>query len=251
MSFVAIIGLVLLAGAVTLGALTGMLFVFPDMTIFGAKAVNERDTQIIYRDDALTEAFAQGRFILESTGTQIEVKMSNKGYQGEGTIVVNESATGIAFNSLSRTLIQWTETTYNNLPYYRIKVLEPSGVVFNDKPTTVYINLPHRSPNDSFVHDFVLQNQYSNVNFSYVDNSAGSSDALKIRSLVVESAASVNILAAQNASVKTLDIQGNKVKLNCQAKVTSDVIVDGSDGEQIFNTEITGTLKINGKNNKF
>lgn len=251
MSFVSIIGLVFLAAIVTAGATTGVLFMFPNISIFGARAVMERETQIVYRDDELTQAFAQGRFILESTGTQIEVKMSNEGYQGEGTIVVNESATGIAFNSLNRTLVQWTQTIYNSLPYYRIKILEPSGVVVKNKPTTVYINLPHRSKSSSFTHDFVLQNQYSDVNFSYVDNSVSSSDALKIGSLVIESAANVNILAVQNSSIKTINIKGNKIKLNCQAKVTGDVTVEGSDGTQTFQDEIGGALKIKGKKNNF
>lgn len=250
-SFVAVIGLVLLVSAVILGALTGMLFVFPDMTILGAKAVNERDTEIVFCDDDLTAAFAQGRFILESTGAQIEVKMSNEGYVGEGTIVVRESATGIAFNSLSRTLIQWTQTIYNDLPYYKIKVLEPSGVVFNDKPTTVFINLPHRSASDTFVHDFVLQNNYSNVNFSYVDNSVGQSDALKIGDLVVVSAASVNIPSGQNVSLQSVEIVANKTKFVCQAPVSGDVKINGSDGEQVFNADINGSLKITGRNNNF
>jgi len=250
-SFVSIIGLVLLATLVTVGATTGVLFMFPNISIFGAKAVMERDTQIVYRDDELTQAFAQGRFIIESTGTQIEVKMSNDGYQGEGTIVVNESATGIAFNSLNRTLVQWTQTIYNNLPYYRIKILEPSGVVFKDEPTIVYINLPHRSKSSSFKHDFVLQNQYSDVNFSYVDNSVSASDALKIGSLIVESAASVNILTSQNSSIETIDIKGSKIKLNCQAEEIGNVTVEGAEGTQTFHGEIDGVLKIKGKKNNF
>ena len=66
---------------------------------------------------------------------------------------------------------------YNDEVYYRIKILEPSGMVFKDKPTTVTINLPHRAKSDEFLHDFVLENNYSTVNFSFV--------SLVIKSLII------------------------------------------------------------------
>ena len=251
--FITAIGLTLLGGALVTGILAGFLFIFPELSIFGAKAVKARDTQIVYRDTVLDDAFANGKFIIESTGTNIEVKMSNAGYEGEGTIVINEASTGIAFNDLSRTLIQWTQTLYNNELYYRIKVLEPSGLVFNnsEKPTTVYINLPHRDPEDSFVHDFVLQNNYSNVNFSFRDNTAGQSDVLKIGDLVVESAASVNIPASKNISLQSVNIKGPNLKFNCQSTVTGNVTVTGNNGTQTFNAYIGGDVIIKGNNNKF
>lgn len=213
--------------------------------------MKERDTQIVYRDDALTEAFTNGKFILESTGTQIEIKMSNAGYEGAGTIVVNESASGIAFNSLSRTLVEWRQTLYNDELYYRIKVLEPSGVVFKDRPTTVTINLPHRTNTDDFCHDFVLENNYSTVNFSFVDNSVGQVDALKIGNLVVESASSVNIPSNENLSLKNVEINSNKTKFVCQSTVLENVTVNGLSGSQMFNCKIGGDVKVAGNYNDF
>ena len=168
------VGLTLLGGAIVLIILTALLFMFPTLDLFGAKAVKERNTQIVYQDSILDDAFANGKFIIE-----------NEGYNGEGTISIYQESTGVAFNSLNRTLIEWTQTLYNDELYYRIKVLEPSGLIFNDEPTTVYINLPHRDPSDSFMHDFVLQAGYSNVNFSFADKTAGQTDALKIGNLVV------------------------------------------------------------------
>lgn len=250
-NFITAIGLVLLGSAVVLGLLTALLFIFPNLSFFGAKSVNERDTQIVYKDEALTTAFANGNFIIESTGTKIEVKMSNEGYEGEGTIVVNETATGIAFNSLNRTLVQWTQTLYNEELYYKIKVLEPSGIVFSDKPTTVYINLPHRGKDDTFVHDFVLQNNYSDVNFSFADNTVGQTDTLRIGNLVVESAANVNIPANENISLNNIEIKSSKTKFVCQSVVTGDVTVTGSNGVQTFNADIMGDVKITGANNQF
>ncbi|MBQ7973348.1 MAG: hypothetical protein IJ295_00075 [Clostridia bacterium] len=250
-NLIAMIGLVLLCGALVLGGLTAVLFIFPNLNFFGAKSVNERDTQIVYSDPVLTDAFANGKFILDSTGTKIEVKMSKADSDEEGTIVVNESATGIAFNSLNRTLIEWTQTIYNEELYYRIKVLEPSGVVFKNKPTTVHINLPHRATGDSFTHDFVLQNGYSDVNFSFADNTASSTDALKIGSLVVESATSVNIPANSNISVGSITVNANKTKLVCQSPISGDVIVTGESGKQTINTEIGGKVEISGNNNDF
>ena len=82
-------GLTMLGGVIIIGGLIALLFIFPNLSIFGAKSVNERDTQIVYRDEILDDAFANGRFIIDSVGSQIEVKMSNVGYEGEGTIVVN------------------------------------------------------------------------------------------------------------------------------------------------------------------
>jgi len=244
-------GLTMLGGVIVIGGLIALLFIFPNLSIFGAKSVNERDTQIVYRDEILDDAFANGRFIIDSVGSQIEVKMSNVGYEGEGTIVVNEAATGIAFNDLNRTLIQWTQTLYGGELYYRLKVLEPSGVVFNDKPTTIYINLPHRAPSDTFEHDFVLQSKYSHVNFSFNDNTAGQTDALKIGDLMVESAATVNIPSSPNISLNNVAIKGDSVKFTCQSSVLGDVTVSGSKGEQTFNSKIKGKVTINGQGNTF
>ena len=244
-------GFLLLGAVVILATLTAVLFIFPNLSIFGAKSVNERDTQIVYRDSILDEAFTNGRFIIESVGTQIEVKMSNAGYEGEGTIVVNEAATGIAFNSLNRTLVEWTQTMYKDELYYRLKVLEPSGIVFKDRPTTVYINLPHRGPSDSFKHDFVLQTGYSNVNFSFADNTAGQNDALKIGDLIVKSATSVNIPSSPNISINNIGLECNKTKFTCQSDVLGDVTVSGANGKQTFNNTIKGKLTITGTNNDF
>jgi len=245
------VGLTLLGGAVVLIILTALLFMFPTLDLFGAKAVKERNTQIVYQDSILDDAFANGKFIIESTSAQIEVQMSNEGYNGEGTISIDQESTGVAFNSLNRTLIEWTQTLYNDELYYRIKVLEPSGIIFNDEPTTVYINLPHRDPSDSFMHDFVLQAGYSNVNFSFADKTAGQTDALKIGNLVVESAASVNVPSNPNISLNNIKLESQSTKFNCQSSVLGDVLVTGSRGEQTFNTAIDGAVTISGNYNKF
>ena len=249
---VAALGLVLLGVAVVLGLLTGILFIFPSASILGAKAVNERDTQIVYRDSALADAFANGKLIIESYGTNVEVKMSNSGYEGQNTVVVNESATGIAFNSLSRTLIEWTQTLYNEELYYRIKILEPSGMVFSQTPTTVYINLPYR--NDDFHYDFVLQNHYSPVNFSFVDETPSATDKFLIGNLVVESAASVNFPFNQNNSLNNVVVKGNKTKLVCKSPILNNVVINGADNVLEFGNSslagIGGNLTIHGDNNQ-
>ena len=252
-NFIAVIGLVLLGAAVVLGLLTGILFIFPNSSIMGAKAVNERDTQIVYRDTDLETAFANGKFIIESSGTQIEVQMTNDTKFHGNTIVVNESATGVAFNSLNRTLIEWTKTLYgeDDELYYRIKILEPSGMIFTQKPTTVYINLPRRT--DDFKYDFVLQNQYSNVNFSFADNTPSATDKLLIDDLIIESAASVNIPYYENNSVNNIMVKGNNTKLTCHADVKNNVTISGANNSvNVGNGElagIVGNLTITGENN--
>ncbi|MCQ2382409.1 MAG: hypothetical protein MJ060_01005, partial [Clostridia bacterium] len=252
-NLIAVIGLVLLGVAVVLGLLVGILFIFPNSSILDARAVNERDTQIVYQDEELTNAFANGKFILESYGTQVEVKMSNAGYEGQNTVVVNESATGIAFNNLNRTLIEWTQTLYDNELYYRIKILEPSGMVFNQNPTTVYINLPYRD-DDSFRYNFVLQNHYSAVNFSFVDDTIPT-DALLVHNLVIESASNVNFPYHQNNSIDNVTIKGNRTKLTCQSPVLHDVVVSGANNVLEFGNSnlagINGDLTISGNNNQF
>ena len=240
----------MLLAALVLGLIVGVLFIFPNTSFFGAKAVNERDTQIIYRDESLAAAFQNRKFILDSKGTQIEVKMSNEGYKGEGTIVVNESATGIAFNSLSRTRIEWTQTLYQGELYYRLKVLEPTGVVFNHEPTKVYILLPHCT-NSTEEYDFVLQNQYSTVNFSFVDPKKSESDIFPLGNLVVESAAKVNIPNHPNISVRHIEVKSNKTELNCKAPVANGVKVTGSNGSQTFNALINGDVTVEGNGNTF
>lgn len=251
-NLIAAVGFVLLGAAAVLGVLTGVLFIFPNTSIFGLKSVNERDTQVIYDDEDLVKAFASGKIILESEGVQIEVKMSRAGYEGENTVVVNESATGIAFNSLNRTLIEWNQTLYGEETYYRIKVLEPSGMVFNQKPTTVSINLPYR--NDGFRYDFVLRNRYSPVSFSFVDRTPSENAEILLDDLVVESASIVSFPYKSTNSINNVTVKGNNTKLTCKANVNNKVVVEGNNNVLEFGNSdlagIGGDLTIIGNNNR-
>lgn len=244
-NIVAGLGFFLLFVALILAVIVGIMFLFPQSSIGGMTAVNERDTQIVYRDEALAWGFDCGNFIIESTNCHVDVRMSTANSDKEGTIVVNESATGIAFNSLKRTLVEWTRTAVNGVPYFRIKVLEPYGVVVSDRPTTVYINLKSTTEN----HNFILRNQYSNVTFSYDDEKETTANALKIQSLVVDSAGKVTVPNYESLTVDTIDFRSNNTTLLCNAVVNNDVNVSGSHNNLTFNGAIGGDVLVKGNNN--
>ena len=99
---IATLGFILLFAAFAFAVLVGVLFLVPDAALGDMVAVNERDTQIVYCDDALKTAFDRGNFIIESDNCAVTVQVITAGYVGENTVVVNEHATGIAFNIVGK-----------------------------------------------------------------------------------------------------------------------------------------------------
>lgn len=245
-NIIALIGFILLFVAFAMGVIVAILFAFPNLSLGGMVAVRERDTQVTYCDEVLDAAFTRGNFIIESRNCNVEIVMPAQGAAGEGTIVVNESATGIAFNSFSRTLIEWTETVVDGVTYFKIKVMEPSGMVFTKKPTTVYLNLK----NQTSLHNFILDNTNSTVNFSFGKNTGTEVSQLYIDNLTVRSANTVNLPANQYLEVNNVQIQGNRTKFVCAALVNNAVQVTGNNGTQVFG-DINGPVTLQGTGNSF
>ncbi len=247
-SVISFLGFLLLFLALLCGLAAGLLFIFPDMSIMGLKAVNQRDTQIVYKDIDLASAFASGNFIIESQGTDIEIVMQKESQAGEGTIVVNESASGISFNSLSRTLVEWTETVVGNERYFKLKILEPYGMIFRpfNESTKVYINLEHTTSE----FNFILQTIDSNVRFSYGDVQAVDTTNLNIDTLRVDNALSVTLPAYDTLSLNNFISNDDKINVNCGANVNKNVSITGDDGEYNFD-KIGGDVTVAGNKNVF
>ena len=218
----------------------------PDAALGDMVAVNERDTQIVYCDDALKTAFARGNFIIESENCAVTVQVNTAGYVGENTVVVNENATGIAFNSRRRTLVEWTTTLVEGEPYCKIKVLEPTGIVVNSEPTMVYLNLSSQTA----VHNFILNNNYSDVTFRYGDDVDPNRERLRINNLVVHSAGSVTIPTYDTITIDEVALSCDNTKFNCGGIVNGNVTVMGSRGTLNFNNTIKGEVVLNGDMNK-
>ncbi len=246
-NIIATLGFILLFVTFVLAVLVGVLFLVPDATIGDMVAVNERDTQIVYCDEALKTAFARGNFIIESDNCAVTVQVNAAGYVGESTVVVNESATGIAFNSRKRTLIEWTSTLVDNIPYCKIKVLEPSGIVVNKKPTMVYLNLSSQTAE----YNFILQNNYSDVTFRYGDDVDPERGQLHINRLVVRSASKVTIPSYDTITIDEVAIPANNTQITCGGVVNGNVTVTGARSRLNFNNTIKGNVLLNGEMNKF
>jgi hypothetical protein len=239
-------GFVLLGAALVAGAIIGMLFVIPESSFLGMTAVNERDTQIIYRDTVLATAFADRNFVIESETVNVEIIMQKNNQMGEGTIVVNESAAGLSFNDIGRTHIEWTQVLVGSVVYCKIKILEPVGAINQQKPTTVYINLPPNS--ETF--NFVLDNKRSTVNFSFGDYRENNQDQLHIGTLTVKSAKQVKLPAYTTMDVADIFVDGDNLDLDCKADVTGAVTVNGSGGRYNFE-KIGGDVTVGGRANYF
>ncbi len=237
----------MLFAAAVLGVLVAVLFLVPDAALGNMVAVNERDTQIVYCDDVLKTAFARGNFIIESDNCDVVVQVNTAGYVGESTVVINENATGIAFNSRKRTLVEWTTTMIEEMPYCKIRVLEPTGIVVNSKPTTVYLNLSSQTP----VHNFILQNKYSNVTFRYGDDVDPNREHLCINNLAVRSASSVTLPSYDTITINEVALSCNNTQFTCGGIVNGGVTVTGNRATINFNNTIKGDVLINGEMNKF
>lgn len=245
---IAFLGFSLLLCVVAAGAVVGALFIFPKWSFFGMVSVNvkERDTQIVYCDEVLKTALAKGNIILESDNCNIEVIMNVAGNGKGGMITITEQATGVAFNSLSRTLVEWTQVLVDGEEYFKIKVLEPSGIISSNQPTTVCINLQDQST----LYNFILQNNYSKVTFLYGDKTDPKTDQLHIGNMVVRSAGSVTIPGYDTIDVEQVRLESNRSKFTCGALVKGNVTITGSSGTQSFG-KINGDVDLQGNGNIF
>jgi hypothetical protein len=252
-NIIAFLGFVLLGLVLLGGIVVGSFFVFPDLKVWGVTGVNERNTQVVYRDaKVIQEIFTSRRLIIESQTADIKLLMGKEHKMAEGTIVVEEDASGLSFNSIDRTHIEWLQelVTENNTQvlYYKIIVAEPAGIISKRAPTTVFINLWRDSvaPNGTSVapYDIILRTNSSVVQIGGDDvDPAGDIDlnSFHINTLRIESAGSVTFPVINNpinndfyVDANNIVVTGSGITLNCSGRVNNEVKISGSGGTYNF-----------------
>jgi hypothetical protein len=248
--FIATLGFILLGGILVTAVVFGVFFVVPELNVMGITAVNERNSQTMYKDDIIKKTiFPSGNIIIESETAEIEILMTQEGQAAENTISVEESAMGISFNSVDHTHVEWTEvlvdddanTATPKVKYYKLKILEPKGAVVKDKPTKVFIN---PKVDENVRYRFILNTNFSKVNFNITDNSK----KFFIDKLTVENARFVN-LNSQNITVQDVVVKSDLTALDIsKSEVKGNVNVEGS-GVNVQLYEVGGNLTVGGENN--
>jgi hypothetical protein len=256
---IALLGFTLLGVIVLLGFTAGLFFAFPNLSIGGVTSVDERNSQTIYKGDEITEILTSRNFIVESETVRISFLMRKENQAGEGTIVVEENATGISFNSIKRTHIQWTMTSVDGEKYYKIKVLEPKGLVKRATPSIVYINLwrDSRVPDGTSTapYNIILRTGKSIVTFGGDPVDAAAPEMMHINKLTVDSAASVSFPVPPSnptneftVDISRIVVNGSGVQMDARCKINGTVDLNGGNGKFTFSS-IGGTLGVSGSNN--
>jgi hypothetical protein len=221
-------------------------------------SVDERNSQTIYKGDEIIEVLTTRNFIIESETVNVNFVMRKESQAGEGTIVVEENATGVSFNSIKRTHVEWTMTSLNGQPYYKIKVLEPKGLVKRATPTIVYINLwrDSRVPVGKSVapYNIILRTGRSVVAFDGDPVDPNNPEMMHINTLQIDNAAGVYLptTPANPAGEFTVDIEniilnGNGITFDGRCLVKDSVKLKGHNGKYTL-AAVDGTVDVSGGN---
>lgn len=270
-NIIAVLGFAMLGVIVVGGFVLGMMFVFPRMKIGGITAVDERNSQTIYKGPEITEILTSRNFIIESESVDVRFWMRKEG-QGaksaddlaadkrpEGSIVVEESATGLSFNSIKRTHVEWTRTALDGEEYYRIKILEPKGFIKRKTAAVVYINLwrDSRVPDGTSTapYNIVLSNGKSIVRFGGDAVDADAPERFNIRNLTINSAGGVYLPVTPIeptdrllVNIQNIKINGSSIPIDARCGVSNNVEINGGGNTATF-ASIGGTLTVSGNNN--
>jgi len=256
----AVLGIVMLGIVVAIGGLIGLMFLFPDLHIGGMTTVNtERNSQTIYKGAEITEILTSRNLIIESDTVDVQILMRKEAQAGEGTIVVEENASGISFNSVQRTHIEWTMLSVDGVAYYKIHVLEPKGLVKRKTATVVYFNLwrdsrvPEGTSTDPY--NIVLRTGKSAVTFGGDEVDSTAREMLHIDTLTVESAKTLtlpippdNLTSEFTMDIDKLIINGNSITVDARSTIKSLAEINGDKGKYTFG-QIDGRLSIIGEKN--
>jgi hypothetical protein len=270
-NIIAVLGFTMLGVIVVFGFVLGVMFAFPNMKIGSVTAVDERNTQTIYKGAEITEILTSRNFIVESETAEVRFWMRKEG-QGaksaedlaadkrpEGSIVVEESATGLSFNSIKRTHIEWTRTAIGGEEYYRIKVLEPKGFIKRKTPAVVYINLwrDSRVPDGTSTapYNIILSNNKSIVRFGGDPVDKDAPEKFNIRNLTVNSAKAVYMPITPIdptdqllTEVENVKINGSGIPVDARCYISGNAEIIGGGNTATF-ASIGGYLSITGNKN--
>ena len=112
-----------------------------DFSMWGFGGVRVQNQFTKFFGSEIEDMMEHRRFVINSGGTNVQIRVTNPGYYSETSIVLWEDARGLSFNGVNRSGIQWTQVLLpSGDAYYQINVVQPQGSVSRNALLT--INLP-------------------------------------------------------------------------------------------------------------
>lgn len=244
--------------------LVGLLFLLPQLNLFGATSVSLADHYTRYDDAGIKAILANRNIIVESSGIDVEIRSRKYGQSAAGTIVVFENASGIAFNSMDRTLIDYLQYVDDNGEvWHKIVILEPQGAVSLKGHVHIYLyanDEPELLPQEyRQPYNIILNTKNSKVDIATDPDST----YLRIDNMYINNVSGfVNFPTVERDQPKVVDL-GNltvnssaRVTFNCRAPIRGSVNINSANG--VFNVgdigvkgEGAGNVTIKGDQNAF
>lgn len=257
------------AGVLLLVAfLVGYLFVIPNSSIFGVRALNTRQNYRTYGTEiqGIRDLLAHRNIIIESSYLPVDIRVRKLLQDEEASITVWDDSTGLSFNSITLTHIEWSQVIverenvntegdiyYTSELFYKIKVNEPTGIVNRDSSIT--INLPATEDNPGAAgYNFILDTGLSHVVFSSDDDQIVHENPLRVDTLEIRNARGVINLPAPPApeasasfyvDIGEVIVDTKSVTLNCLSPVRNNVSIKCPAGNFVFGN-IGGDVSVTG-----
>lgn len=225
----------------------GFLFIAPGTSLFGVTSISSRQEYTKYSVDenpTLKKALHWRNIIIESNFIDVEVRVRNVEQDDEGSIVVwEEGISGLTFNSVKRTHIEWSQVIVQRFDdngafiaselYYKIKVIEPQGMVSRSSKNEVYINMYATDTGGevSTPFNFILNTGSSNVRFASDDDCKLFENPLYVDKLEIQNASGTIYLPPKNhnsfyVEVGEVSVNSRSVKVNCESPVSRGVNIN-------------------------
>jgi hypothetical protein len=260
------VGFVAAAVVVVLICIVGILFLVPGTNLFGTTSVVGRQTSTTYyarEIPGIRDLLISGNIMIESNYIPIEINVSKHLQHDELSIQVWENSTGLSFNSIQRTHIEWGQTLVprdcgKREMFYVVRVIEPSGII-NRRDDVIVINLPSTDENEAnrSGYNFILNTGRSVVTFTSDDDDIVHANPLNIGNLEIRNASGIiNLPAAPadgakpsfHANINNVTVDTRGVILNCRSPISGDVLIKCDAGTFLFG-DIGGKLHVEGRTN--
>lgn len=267
------VGFLLGIVVLSVGIMLFILFMAPNSSFMGVTSVTARQVYTTYTAEeipAVADVLSHRNIIIESDYIDVEVRVRKAGQQDAGSIQVWENSTGLSFNSIKRTHVEWSQviverecegencenymrtgvrctTDFHGVVYYLIKIVEPQGIVKRDG--YVFINMFPTEDNtgEQLPFNFILNTRKSDVVFASDEDSILLRNPLKVDKLEIRNASGVISLPAPSpefnpdaeenmfyVDVGDVFVDTQTVKLKCLSPVRNNVWIKCNAGQFAF-----------------
>jgi hypothetical protein len=254
--------------------LVGLLFMSPTSSFFGVTSITAREVYTTYcakQIPGINDVLMHRNIIIESNFIDVEVRVRKLGQQDAGSIQVWENTSGLAFNNVKRTHIEWSQvmlprthkdadgnvvSTTGEL-WYKIKIIEPRGIVSRSSSSFVYINMyatEDNSPNQE-PFNFILDTGHSNVRFAADNDSIVERNALEVGNLeIINARGEIYLPPAPEdleqdsfyVNVGNVYVDTRSVILNCHSPVLGNVHIQTGSGGTFNFRDVGGNFHVEG-----